>query len=241
MRFEDVESLLERQRQQEAGEQLHPGLHHPKLLQQAVPIAIQPLKFGFTALATIPVLVFFWMIDIHGRGNAGGDAASDGSSSTGFRRSARAITRHRGKTPNSHEIDAMRNGIAVRRGPRVALAVELAVPHAGQRVVQRRIQREGLVQTGQVDRPSGRRPARDHAELGGVAEFLVGRRQDLQPHRAEKLHCGKVDDQRGRTVRDDRANGLFQSGSGDQVDFAADTDHGHPIVVRNQGGNRIRS
>ena len=45
--------------------QLHPGLHHPQLLQQAVPITVQPLRFGLPARALIPPLVVGGMIDVH--------------------------------------------------------------------------------------------------------------------------------------------------------------------------------
>ena len=65
--LENVESLLERQRQQEPGEQLHAGLHHPQFLQQAGPVAVEPFGFGFAALSAIPSLVVFRVVDIHGR------------------------------------------------------------------------------------------------------------------------------------------------------------------------------
>ena len=48
---EDVEPALERQGEQEAGEHLHPGLHHAQLLQKTVPVAVQPLHLGFPATA----------------------------------------------------------------------------------------------------------------------------------------------------------------------------------------------
>ncbi len=44
------EPLLKRQDQQEAGEQLDAGLRDPQLLQQAGPIAVQPLRFRFVAV-----------------------------------------------------------------------------------------------------------------------------------------------------------------------------------------------
>jgi hypothetical protein len=66
---ENVETLLERQRQQKPGEQLDAGLNHPQLLQQTVPITVQPLDFGFAAAFTlIPLLVVFRVIDIAGHG-----------------------------------------------------------------------------------------------------------------------------------------------------------------------------
>ena len=61
------EPLLERQRQQEPGEQSHSRLHYPQFLQQAVPITVEPLEFGFTTLAGVPALIVLRMIDIHGR------------------------------------------------------------------------------------------------------------------------------------------------------------------------------
>jgi hypothetical protein len=56
---ENVEALLERQRQQKSGEQLHPGLYHPQLLQQVAPIAVQPFDFGLAARIAVPSLVTF--------------------------------------------------------------------------------------------------------------------------------------------------------------------------------------
>jgi hypothetical protein len=47
--------LLKRQRQQETGEQLDAGLGNPQFLQQAGPIAVQPLRFRFVAIP-IPLL-----------------------------------------------------------------------------------------------------------------------------------------------------------------------------------------
>jgi hypothetical protein len=52
-------------------------------LQQAVPVAVQPFDFGFTALVAIPLLIVFRMIDIHGResshAHAGAVTLSSGS------------------------------------------------------------------------------------------------------------------------------------------------------------------
>ena len=64
---ENVKTLLERQREQESGEQLDPGLDHPQLLQQAVPISVEPFDLSFAAFPTIPALVILRMVDIHGR------------------------------------------------------------------------------------------------------------------------------------------------------------------------------
>ena len=47
------------------GEQLNAGLHDPQLLQQARPIAVQPLRFGFGAGSTIPLLIILGVVDIH--------------------------------------------------------------------------------------------------------------------------------------------------------------------------------
>jgi hypothetical protein len=65
--IENVEPLLERERQEEPGEQLHAGLHHPEFLQQAGPVAVEPLGFGLAALIAIPSLVVFRVVDIHVR------------------------------------------------------------------------------------------------------------------------------------------------------------------------------
>ncbi len=57
------EPLLERQRQQEAGEQLDAGLRNPQLLQQAGPITVQPLRFGLVAVL-VPLFLGLGMLDV---------------------------------------------------------------------------------------------------------------------------------------------------------------------------------
>jgi len=49
------EPLLKRQGQEKAGEQLHAGLCHPQLLEEAGPITVQPLRFRLVAIP-IPLL-----------------------------------------------------------------------------------------------------------------------------------------------------------------------------------------
>ncbi len=49
VRIELRERLLERDGEQEAGEDLRAGLEHPQLLQQRVPVAIEPLGLRLVA------------------------------------------------------------------------------------------------------------------------------------------------------------------------------------------------
>lgn len=63
-------------------EQLHSGLHYPQFLQQAVPVAVQPFDFGFAALASVPPLIIFRMIDIHGRDHRAAPPCSVGTQRT---------------------------------------------------------------------------------------------------------------------------------------------------------------
>lgn len=65
LRSQHIEALLERQRQQESGEQLHPGLNHAQFLQQTVPIAVQAFHFGFAARTAVPPLVVLRIVDVH--------------------------------------------------------------------------------------------------------------------------------------------------------------------------------
>jgi hypothetical protein len=51
------EPLLERQRQQEAGEQLDAGFAQPAAPATAGPITVQPLRFRFVA---VPISHFWW-------------------------------------------------------------------------------------------------------------------------------------------------------------------------------------
>ena len=45
-RSRSLEALLERDREQEAGEDLRAGLHDAQLLQDLVPVAVEPLGLG---------------------------------------------------------------------------------------------------------------------------------------------------------------------------------------------------
>jgi hypothetical protein len=62
---EAIEALLQRQCQQETGEQLHTGLCDSQLLKQAGPVAVEPLRFSFGARPVVPFLIALGMVDIH--------------------------------------------------------------------------------------------------------------------------------------------------------------------------------
>ena len=51
---EDRESLLERQREQKAGQQLDTGEHDAKFLEQARPVSVQPLSARFGPFDAVP-------------------------------------------------------------------------------------------------------------------------------------------------------------------------------------------
>ena len=70
------EALLEREGKKKPGEQLDARLRHSEFLQQARPIAVQPLRFRLVAIR-IPALLGFRMLDVH-NAHSGSVSPSDG-------------------------------------------------------------------------------------------------------------------------------------------------------------------
>lgn len=62
---EHRESFLERQSQQQAGEQLDTGLHDPQFLQQAAPVTVKPFGFRFMPGGLVPALIQLGTVRIH--------------------------------------------------------------------------------------------------------------------------------------------------------------------------------
>ena len=115
------------------------------------------------------------------------------------------------------------------------------MPHRGQCVVQRRVQRDDFVQAGQLYRSARRRIVGHYGDLGRFADLLVGGHQDPQTHRCHEAHCGEFNDKNGRVFVKRSGEGRFKGRRGTQIDFAADAYYGYPCAVSNGCGDRTRS
>lgn len=125
----------------------------------------------------------------------------------------------------------------------------LEFSQARYRVIEREVEREELVQVGELYRPSGCRTIGDNREpTASEGELLVGSRQDPQAGGGEKIHLGQVDNQRDRIVGKHGGDNGFERRSGRHIDVADDAErndliamshrrrefasrHGHPFAL----------
>ena len=59
-----LEAVMERQGQQQAGEELDSGLYHPQFLQKAEPVTVQPLRARLMTSVFVPALVTLKVIHV---------------------------------------------------------------------------------------------------------------------------------------------------------------------------------
>ena len=101
------------------------------------------------------------------------------------------------------------------------------------------VQREDLVEAGQLNRSAGCRTVRHDREASRLAKSFLSRHQDLQAYRRHERHLGKVDDQRRQTFVDQTIDDFFQLRHSSQIHHAFHGEHGDLAAVLNGGGDRI--
>ena len=88
-----------------------------------------------------------------------------------------------------------------------------------ERLVDRRIDAEHLVEPDQSQWSPRRRTVRHHGKPGSTAQLLMRRRQQRHACRCEETHITEIDDHSRRRLLEHQSNRLRQVGSRHQIQF----------------------